>query len=510
MGAVRVGPEGLPWPEGDPGGLRAAASRAGGMASELDGQSAAFPGITGPLDWTGEARAGMSATATHQSAAVTRAAHAFSQAAHALTWLAGVVESAQHEVIDAAKKLHAAREAESRAIRTAATARAAADDLRRQADAVAGPPTVLSVLAESRASDAETTASGLETAAAGAVSHSQDVERWAMGLAKAAVERAHSGDGRVASELAGLDLIGGAGPNLPVAGTTSPSGLTLLVTPLLGTSGALESLGRLVFGAAAKDNSSLVTWLTAPPPLPPPPPPPKPQHHSSGGLWAAVGLTTLAVGADIFAGAQLGLDPLADAGAGAADTAAAGADTAAIAGDAAATDAAVTGAAATASEAVPVLTAEEADGAMVPLSEEEQATAQAWAKELPTKMTPVNDARGVYEVNQTGEANMLMKGGDQQIWSDGFRTEDGNALEAKYISKPGRSPFIEGSKAPDFIRQKALDDITSEVTRYGAVVTDPTTPVRALEVVTNDPDAAPVFARLMQDLGVPGRVVVRP
>jgi hypothetical protein len=263
-----------------------------------------------------------------------------------------------------------------------------------------------------------------------------------------------------------------------------------------------------VFGSAVGSRGALDDWLSSPPPLPPPPPPPE-KPSGGGSPWAAVGLGVLAVGADVFAGAQLGLDPLADGAAGAADAAAIDAGAAALA-DGAADAAVVDAAAGAAADAVPILTAEAADGSTVALTEEEQAAAQAWADELPTKATPVNDARGVYEVNQTGEDNLLMQGGDQQIWADGFRAEDGNALEAKYISKPGRSPFVEGSDAPQFIRDKAIADITSEVTRYGAVVKDAATPVRALEVVTNDPGAAQVFARIMQELGVPGRVVIRP
>jgi hypothetical protein len=176
------------------------------------------------------------------------------------------------------------------------------------------------------------------------------------------------------------------------------------------------------------------------------------------------------------------------------------------AGEAAAADAAAGDAAAS----IPVLTAEEADGALVPLSEEEQAAAQAWAKELPTKPTPANSVRDVYEIQQTGEDNVLMQGGDTEIWADGFRAEDGNALEAKFIEKPGRSPFVEGSGIPEPLRQKILSKVTDEIVRYGAVVRDPGTPVRALEVVTNNPDAAQVLARIMQEEGVPGRVVVRP
>jgi hypothetical protein len=332
-------------------------------------------------------------------------------------------------------------------------------------------------------------------------------------VANAAVDRARAADRRTATELEHAGLVGhGPTPAHPVAPSSSGTGLELLVTPLLGTPGALASLGQLVFGSASANPGSFAAWLTSPPPLPPPPPPPKPEHHG-GSIWGVIGMGIVAVGADAFAGVQFGLDPLADGAAGAADAAEVGmvadlaADGEVAAGEAAAADAAAGDAAAS----IPVLTAEEADGALVPLSEEEQAAAQSWAKELPTKPTPANSARDIYEIQQTGEDNLLMKGlDDKQIWGDGFRTEDGSALEAKFIEKPGQSPFVEGSKTPEFIRQKILRDVTDEVVRYGAVVKDPSTPVRALEIVTNNPDAAQVLARIMQEQGVPGRVVVRP
>jgi hypothetical protein len=503
---LKVGPEGLPWPEGNPDGLRAAADRASAMAQALAGQATGYSTVVGPLAWTGTARQSFGVATDTQSRAVARAAHAFTAAAGALRSLAGIVEDAQQEVLAAARKLHAAREAEKTAVDLATTARTQADEAHRAA-AASPLPTGPEAL---QAASAEQTAQTMEARAAQAVATSQDVERWALGVARAAVDRAQAADRRTASELEQSGLIGdGPTPAHPVTPSSSASGLGLLVTPLLGAPGALASLGQLVFGSASANPRSFGAWLTSPPPLPPPPPPPKPQHHSGGSVWGAIGMGIVALGADAFAGAQLGLDPLADGAAGAADTAEAG-----MIADVAADDAAVTATDAAASDAaassVPVLSAEAADGAVVPLSEEEQAAAQAWAKELPTRPTPATGVKNIYEIQQTGEDNLLMKGSGEEIWADGFRSEDANALEAKCIVKPDQSPFIEGSNIPEPVRRNIINQVTSEITRYGAVVRDPSTPVRALEIVTNDPQAAQTLARLMEEQGVPGRVVVRP
>src|SRR5262249_46076545 len=98
----------------------------------------------------------------------------------------------------------------------------------------------------------------------------------------------------------------------------------------------------------------------------------------------------------------------------------------------------------------------------------------------------------------------------EKVWADGIRAEDQTLLDAKFIDKPGRSPFIEGSDCPDFIRDKILPQIDDEFRRYAAVISDSNTPVKALEVITNDARAVPYFEGLLEKYGIPGNVVVRP
>ncbi len=60
-------------------------------------------------------------------------------------------------------------------------------------------------------------------------------------------------------------------------------------------------------------------------------------------------------------------------------------------------------------------------------------------------------------------------------------------LEAKFIEQPDRSPFVEGSKLPDFMPERILVRVEDEFLRYAAVINDPNTPVIGLEVITNEP-----------------------
>ncbi len=133
-----------------------------------------------------------------------------------------------------------------------------------------------------------------------------------------------------------------------------------------------------------------------------------------------------------------------------------------------------------------------------------------WAANLPTKKTPTNTEKDLYEVAQTGPHNFKLTGGGEQIWADGLDAASGAALEAKFVVNPGRSPFIRGSKAPDFIREKIVGEVTDEFRRYAAVVADVENPILELTVFVNDRRAVPFFEGLMRRFKIPGQILVRP
>jgi len=139
----------------------------------------------------------------------------------------------------------------------------------------------------------------------------------------------------------------------------------------------------------------------------------------------------------------------------------------------------------------------------------EAAAFDRWSKGLPTKQTPTNKPADRYEIAQTGSSNFQLAGGGEVVWSDGLDAASMAALEAKYVGRPSRSPFISGSDVPDFIRDKITSQVTDEFRRYGAVIADPSNPVRQLTVIINDDRAAPFFEDLMRNLDIPGQVVVR-
>jgi hypothetical protein len=145
-----------------------------------------------------------------------------------------------------------------------------------------------------------------------------------------------------------------------------------------------------------------------------------------------------------------------------------------------------------------------------PLTPEQQLAARDWRDGLATKPTPSSTAAGRYEIEHTGPLNYEMRAGDVKIDADGFRTIDATALDTKHVGSESRSPYVPGSDTPDFVRQKILGQFEYELQRYRAVIDSPDTPVRGLEIITNDPRAVPYFEEMLDKHGITGRVVVRP
>ncbi|MFF5160042.1 DUF6531 domain-containing protein [Streptomyces sp. NPDC000348] len=121
-----------------------------------------------------------------------------------------------------------------------------------------------------------------------------------------------------------------------------------------------------------------------------------------------------------------------------------------------------------------------------------------------------NPAARAYQIRHCGPTEYRATGGGEVVWADGIDSNTAELLDAKHVGKPKASPFIPTSGMPPFIRDKIVADLDDEFRRYGAVINDPNTPVTGLRVITNHSDAVPFFQGLMQQHGVPGRVVVAP
>jgi hypothetical protein len=137
-----------------------------------------------------------------------------------------------------------------------------------------------------------------------------------------------------------------------------------------------------------------------------------------------------------------------------------------------------------------------------------------WEDSQPRRPAPRGDPANEYQVRQCGETETQVQAeSGTKIWADGTRAEEAMLLEAKHAGSVERSPYLPGSKFPEKLRAKVqLEQLEQleKLKRYAAVVRDPSTPAVGVEIITNEPGAVGYFEKLMQEAGVPGRVVLKP
>jgi hypothetical protein len=287
--------EGLPWPEGDPDGLRQIAAHAAALARELEARQG-YLGSFDPVGWLGAGRDSFTVSLVANSHALGAGARAMHHAFSALTGLAGTVETAQHDVLDAARKLKEARDA-------AARAQARAVQARRDADQAANMSNVFAPFQglgpDPFAQAAENDAIAAENAAATAQTHALDVERWAQRIAQNAVHDVERDDRTTAHTLEADGLVQAPGSSALVCAAPSPAQ-------------PLAALGNLLLGSDSATHGTLADLLSRRPPPPPPPPKPAETHHSWWKLAAAGGLAVATVGLTVVDAVQFGADPLTD------------------------------------------------------------------------------------------------------------------------------------------------------------------------------------------------------
>ncbi|WNG34988.1 hypothetical protein F0U61_16025 [Archangium violaceum] len=132
-----------------------------------------------------------------------------------------------------------------------------------------------------------------------------------------------------------------------------------------------------------------------------------------------------------------------------------------------------------------------------------------WVAEAPKRAVRQDKAELRFQSSQAGEQEVLLRGGGEQVWADGVRHSDAHLLEVKFVENPGSSPFVHGSSCGEGIRLAIRGKELAQFRRYAAILKDPDTPAVGLEVITNDARAVPFFESILQELSIPGRVVVR-
>jgi restriction endonuclease fold toxin 2 of polymorphic toxin system len=96
------------------------------------------------------------------------------------------------------------------------------------------------------------------------------------------------------------------------------------------------------------------------------------------------------------------------------------------------------------------------------------------------------------------------------VWADGIDTSTGYAIETKYVDNPGRSPYVPGSNAPEFLFESVGASQEIEFARYGMLIADESNPITGLMVITNTAESAAYFQQVMNSYNIPGGVTITP
>lgn len=207
---------GLPWPEGDPDGLRAAATRANATATSLRTAGGRLTRASAHTYWTGPAADAFGLSVSRQGTEISRGAGQLTDAAGALKELAGTVERAQERVRQLAREVERAEDAARQAASRADDAQSASNNLKvrrahaSDADEAAAMGPAVSAAAD-RAADATAAA---DQARAQAAEIRARAEREARELCEE-VTRADQATAGAVDAAAAAAPIGGDSPAVP-------------------------------------------------------------------------------------------------------------------------------------------------------------------------------------------------------------------------------------------------------------------------------------------------------
>jgi hypothetical protein len=201
----RTGPEGLPWPDGEPGALLSAAAGTRRIGQRLSSAAAAVNGGWQVWGWSGNAAGRYQGTVNTQQASIKGAAEVYGSVAAALAALGTLLDTAQTEIRALGRQVRAAREEAERLQAAAARARS------RAAATDAFSPLGVAVPAQ-----AEALAAG--AAAGAAQAEYERVRSSAQKQARELVEQCEAADAATAGEVGEAKVAATAGPG----GTPAP------------------------------------------------------------------------------------------------------------------------------------------------------------------------------------------------------------------------------------------------------------------------------------------------
>jgi PrsW family intramembrane metalloprotease len=144
---------------------------------------------------------------------------------------------------------------------------------------------------------------------------------------------------------------------------------------------------------------------------------------------------------------------------------------------------------------------------MARLGDTEAATFGRWGDGLTWQPARGTGAARAYQVKVYGEHEPLVsRPGQPRTFADGLSRDYGSVGDAKF--RDSASSFYDPDSLHPSVQQIAREKIDKLLLDYKRVLDDPGNPAQALELMTNDPRVARVFAQRMRALGVHGYVVI--
>jgi hypothetical protein len=141
------------------------------------------------------------------------------------------------------------------------------------------------------------------------------------------------------------------------------------------------------------------------------------------------------------------------------------------------------------------------------LSDADQMAFARWGDDITWRQAGGSGGPRAYQVKIYGEREPLVsRTGQDKVWGDGLNRPYGSVGDAKF--RDSASSFYDPDSLPPRMRPFARAELDRVLLRYREVIDDPVSPARTLEIMTNDPRVARVFAQRMRTLGVRGYVVI--
>ena len=111
-------------------------------------------------------------------------------------------------------------------------------------------------------------------------------------------------------------------------------------------------------------------------------------------------------------------------------------------------------------------------------------------------------------MNYTVPTGKIVKGKDETFDIDGYQGR--TIVDPKHTRNIPRSPYILDSKAPQFLKDKTLEQERNQFRKTKDIIENPDNPFDRLEVRVNDKAIVPYFESLLEEYDIPGEVKVVP